>query len=65
MEIIGSLTQDAKSEIFHGESKVLSFSSAVNNSYSPKDQKGVKITTCFNCSYWKHLDLLGYPRKGE
>lgn len=65
MEIVGRLTADAKVNMVKDEKKVVNFSVAVNDSYTPKgSEQPVKVTNYFNCSYWINPAIAGHLTKG-
>lgn len=65
MVIIGRVTKDAAVTTLKDERKVLNFTIAVNDWYKPKGQeKGIQITTYFNCSYWISTALAEKLKKG-
>jgi single-strand DNA-binding protein len=65
MELTGRLTADAKLSILKDDRKVVNFSIAINDSYKPKaSEVAMKVTTFFNCSYWKNPGIAEYLKKG-
>ncbi|TMI63641.1 MAG: single-stranded DNA-binding protein [Bacteroidetes bacterium] len=65
MELTGRMTADAKVSILKDDRKVVNFSIAINDSYKPKGSEvTMKVTTFFNCSYWKNPGIAEYLKKG-
>jgi single-strand DNA-binding protein len=65
MLIVGRITKDAIVNQLKDERQVINFSVAVNDWYKPKGQEqGVKLTTYFNCSYWRSPQIAERLKKG-
>lgn len=65
MLIIGRVTENAVVKQLKDERQVVTFSFAVNDWYKPKDsEQGVKVTTFFNCSYWRSTRIAERLKKG-
>ena len=65
MEIVGRLTADAECKTTKSGKQVVNFSVAVNDTYRVKGaEQPTKVTTYFNCSYWKSTGIAEYMRKG-
>jgi len=67
MILIGRLTKNATTTTLKDERKVVvNFSIAINNWYKPKgSEKGVKVTTFVNCSYWLSTAIATRLTKGS
>lgn len=64
MEIVGRLTADAQVRTVKGDKKVVGFSIAINSGYKTKDGEHRKVTTYFDCSYWRNARIADYLKKG-
>jgi len=65
MEIIGRLTKDAQVKSLKDERKLVSFTIAVNDSYTTKDGQRHEITNFINCSYWISTKIAQHLTKGS
>ena len=53
MEIIGTVTADAKVSTLADDRQVVNFTIAVNDYFKPKGStEGKQLTTFINCAYW-------------
>lgn len=65
MLIVGRITKDAIVNRLKDERSVVNFSVAVNDWYKPRGQEqGVKVTTYFNCSFWRSPQIAERLNKG-
>jgi len=64
MEITGRLTADAVVRTVSGDTKVVGFTVAVNDSYWNGEERKV-LTTFFECSYWRNPGVAEYLKKGD
>ena len=66
MVIIGRITKHAQVRIVKKSNrKVVSFTLAVNDYYKPKDaEKGIKVTTYIDCSYWINPSIAKFLLQG-
>ncbi|HWJ25472.1 MAG TPA: single-stranded DNA-binding protein [Flavisolibacter sp.] len=64
MEIVGRITTGATVKILEDSRTVIHFSIAVNDRYKSKNGAVVKVTTFYNCSYWRNPKRADLVRKG-
>jgi single-strand DNA-binding protein len=65
MIIVGRITADATVQQTKNDKQVVHFSVAVNDYYKPKGAtEGTKLTTYFNCSYWRSTFIAERLKKG-
>ena len=64
MEIIGRLTADATVKTLSNEKQVVNFTLAVNETYR-KNGETKKLTSYFNCAYWKGVKVAAHLTKGS
>lgn len=64
MELVGRLTADASVRTVKGDKKVVGFSIAINSGYKTKDGERKKVTTYFDCSFWRNASVAPYLKKG-
>lgn len=66
MEIIGRITKHAQVRtVKKSNRKVVSFTLAVNDYYKPREaEKGVKVTTYIDCSYWINPSIAKFLLQG-
>ena len=64
MTIIGRLTKDAQISTLPGDTQVVNFSVAVNDSYRNKQGERVEQTTYFDCAYWLSAKVAKILTKG-
>ena len=66
MEIVGRIVKHAiVRTIKKNDRKVVSFTVAVNDYYKSKDaEKGTKVTTYIDCSYWVNPSIAKYLLQG-
>ena len=66
MEIIGRLTENAKTHPVKEGRTVVHFSVAINDRYQSKgSDRQTTLTTYVNCSYWIHPGIALYLTKGQ
>lgn len=64
-QVIGTVTADATVKTLDSGKKVINFSIADNETYTPKGStEPTTITTFFNCSYWLGEGVAKVLRKG-
>jgi single-strand DNA-binding protein len=63
--LVGRLTQDSTLTVLKDEREVVNFSIAVNDYYKARNQQqGSRLTTYFNCAYWRSSKVAGHLKKG-
>ena len=64
MNFTGRLTRDAEIRTIGENSKVVSFSVAINDSYKNKEGERVQLTEFIDCSYWRTMAVAEHLTKG-
>lgn len=64
MTIMGRTTADAVVNVLKDGRKVVNFSVAVNDRHKNKEGEKVKLTTFYNCSFWRSEKLAEHLKKG-
>ena len=64
MNFTGRLTRDAEIRTVNENSKVVSFSVAINDSYKNKEGERVQLTEFIDCSYWRTMAVAEHLTKG-
>jgi single-strand DNA-binding protein len=64
MNVTGRLTRDAEIRTVNENSKVVSFSVAINDGYKNKQGERVQLTEFIDCSYWRTMAVAEFLTKG-
>lgn len=64
MNFTARLTRDAEVRTIGENSKVVSFSVAINDSYKNKEGERVQLTEFIDCSYWRTMAVAEHLTKG-